>query len=129
MHWNPLSSLFMELSPSCPFSSPMPAFWRKEWWSDENEIHFKLNDLKYGWKQFTKSQVSKACNPKRTHYAFVWKLGTVIYYACAPMSSDNSRPIYTSLVIENNHKLVIVQKDLCNSFIEDNNLVSNPPKY
>lgn len=38
----------------------------------------RLNDLKYGWKQFTKSQVSKGCNPKRTHYVFVWKLGTVI---------------------------------------------------
>ena len=25
----------------------------------------KLNDLKYGWKQFTKSQVSKGCNPKK----------------------------------------------------------------
>lgn len=60
----------------------------------------KLNDLKYGWKQFTKSQVSKGiATQKKTHYAFVWKLGTVINSACTPMGSDDSRPIYNSLLI------------------------------
>jgi len=46
-----------------------------------------------------KARFQRDATQKKTHYAFVWKLGTVIYSACTPMGSDDSRPIYNSLVI------------------------------
>lgn len=46
-----------------------------------------------------KARFQRDATQKKTHYAFVWKLGTVINSACTPMGSDDSRPIYNSLVI------------------------------